>query len=330
MNSMFDLEGKSVWVAGHNGMVGSAIVRKLRETDIRVLTVDRSELDLTDATSVGMWVADKKPDCIVLAAAKVGGIQANREFPVQFLQDNLLIQANVLKAAHEADVARLLFLGSSCIYPKFAEQPITEDSLLTGPLEPTNQWYAIAKIAGIKLCEAYREQYGRRWISAMPTNLYGPGDNYDLKTSHVLPALIRKFHEAKQAGIMEVEIWGSGEPLREFMHCDDLADATVFLLERYDDAAPINIGSGEEVSIRALADIINLVVGGQARIKFNKNMPDGTPRKLMSSEKLTQLGWRSNISIRAGIKSVYSQLERSNFSEFVDPNQKLKGRIYVS
>lgn len=310
---MFDLQGKSVWVAGHNGMVGAAITRKLREMGHGVLTVDRSELDLTDATNVGMWVADNKPDCIVLAAAKVGGIQANREFPVQFLQDNLLIQANVLKAAHEANVPRLLFLGSSCIYPKFAEQPIKEESLLTGPLEPTNQWYAIAKIAGIKLCEAYREQYGRKWISAMPTNLYGPGDNYDLKTSHVLPALIRKFHEAKEAGRKEVELWGSGEPLREFMHCDDLADAAVFLLERYDDAAPINVGSGEEISIRALADIINLVVGGQAEIKFNRNMPDGTPRKLMDSTKLKNTGWRPKINLVDGISSVYEDLGTDKF-----------------
>jgi GDP-L-fucose synthase len=327
---MFDLQGKSIWVAGHKGMVGAAITRKLRDMGNEVLTVDKSDLDLIDADRVKTWVADNKPNCVVLAAAKVGGIQANREFPVQFLQDNLLIQTNVLKASHEANVPRLLFLGSSCIYPKFAEQPIKEECLLTGPLEPTNQWYAIAKIAGIKLCEAYREQYGRKWISAMPTNLYGPGDNYDLETSHVLPALIRKFHEAKEAGRKQVELWGSGEPLREFMHCDDLADAAVFLLERYDDAAPINIGSGEEVSIRELADIINLVVGGKASIKFNKNMPDGTPRKLMCSEKLAQLGWRSSIPIRVGINSVYSQLERSNFSEFVDQNQELKGQIYVS
>jgi GDP-L-fucose synthase len=221
-----------------------------------------------------------------------------------------------MKAAHKANVERLLFLGSSCIYPKYADQPISEDSLLTGSLEPTNQWYAIAKIAGIKLCEAYRIQFGRQWISAMPTNLYGPGDNYDLQTSHVLPALLRKFHEAKVSGLKHVEVWGSGTPLREFMHCDDLADAVIFLLQHYDNLEPINIGSGHEVSIKELAEIINTVVEGDALISYNSSMPDGTPRKLMDSSKITALGWRPSLSLIDGVTNVYHHLGNSNFSDF--------------
>ena len=246
-----------------------------------------------------------KPDAIVVAAAKVGGIHANNAAPVDFLQNNLVIQNNILAAAHACDVDRLLFLGSSCIYPKFAEQPIHEDSLLTGALEPTNEWYAIAKIAGIKLVQAYRKQYGRDWISAMPTNLYGPGDNYDLETSHVLPALLRKFHEAKVSGAKEVVLWGSGTPLREFLHCDDLADALVFLLKHYSEYEHINVGSGSEVTIRGLAETIAKVVGYEAELVFDATKPDGTPRKLMDSGRLHALGWNDARSLEDGIASTY-------------------------
>ena len=250
-------------------------------------------------------MADNRPDCIVVAAAKVGGIHANNIAPVDFLQDNLTIQNNILGAAHKNDVERLLFLGSSCIYPKFADQPIREDSLLTGALEPTNEWYAIAKIAGIKLCQAYRNQYGRDWISAMPTNLYGPGDNYDLEASHVLPALLRKFHEAKVSSAKEVVLWGSGSPLREFLHCDDLADALVFLLKHYSEYEHINVGSSSEVTIRGLAETIAKVVGYEAELVFDSDKPDGTPRKLMDSSRLHELGWNNVRSLEEGIASTY-------------------------
>ena len=262
-------------------------------------------VDLLDQVAVNEWMTEARPDAIVVAAAKVGGIHANNSAPVDFLQNNLVIQNNILAAAHACDVDRLLFLGSSCIYPKFAEQPITEDSLLTGALEPTNEWYAIAKIAGIKLCQAYRKQYARDWISAMPTNLYGPGDNYDLETSHVLPALLRKFHEAKVSGAKEVVLWGSGTPLREFLHCDDLADALVFLLKHYSEYEHINVGSGSEVTIRGLAETIAKVVGYEAELVFDSSKPDGTPRKLMDSSRLSQLGWANARPIRIGIKDTY-------------------------
>jgi Nucleoside-diphosphate-sugar epimerases len=275
----WSLNNKRIWVAGHRGMVGAAVVRRLQQEPCEVITAGRDVVDLVDQRAVHDWMAETRPDAIVLAAAKVGGIKANNDFPVDFLYQNLMIEANVLAAAHAADVPRVLFLGSSCIYPKFAPQPISEDALLTGTLEPTNEWYAIAKIAGIKLTQAYRTQYGRDWISAMPTNLYGPGDNYDLVTSHVLPALLRKFHEAKEAGAPEVVVWGSGTPLREFLHCDDLADALVFLLQNYSGYDHINVGSGVEVSIRELAETIARVVGYQAAPVFDSTKPDGTPRK---------------------------------------------------
>lgn len=287
----YDLKGKRIFVAGHRGMVGSAVVRRLATEDCEVITAAREELDLVDQAAVNAWMQEQRPDAIVMAAAKVGGIKANNDFPVDFLYKNLMIETNIAQAAHEADVERFLFLGSSCIYPKFAPQPIPEDSLLTGALEPTNEWYAIAKIAGIKLMQAYRQQYGRDWISAMPTNLYGPGDNYDLNSSHVLPALLRKFHEAKAAGATSVELWGSGTPLREFMHCDDLADALVFLLKEYSGHSHVNVGSGTEVSIRALAETIARVVGYEAELVFDASKPDGTPRKLMDSTTLHRLGW---------------------------------------
>ncbi|MAW08465.1 MAG: GDP-fucose synthetase [Halobacteriovoraceae bacterium] len=301
----FDLRGKRIFVAGHRGMVGGAVVRRLAREDCEVLTASRAELDLVDQTAVQAWMQEMRPDAIVMAAGKVGGIKANSDYPVDFLYQNMMIVANVAEAAHRADVARFLFLGSSCIYPKLAPQPIPEDSLLTGPLEPTNEWYAIAKIAGIKLMQAYRQQYGRDWISAMPTNLYGPGDNYDLTSSHVLPALLRKFHEAKVAGAAQVELWGSGTPLREFMHCDDLADALVFLLEQYSGHEHINVGSGIEVSIRGLAETIARVVGIEAELVFDTSKPDGTPRKLMDSHRLHAMGWNNVRSLEDGIADAY-------------------------
>lgn len=299
------LEGKKIWVAGHRGMVGGAVARRLESEGCDLLLAGRDILDLCDQSAVKAWMADNRPDCLVVAAAKVGGIHANNLAPVDFLQDNLVIQNNIFEAAHQNNVERLLFLGSSCIYPKYADQPISEDSLLTGELEPTNQWYAIAKIAGIKLIQAYRKQYGRDWISAMPTNLYGPGDNYDLETSHVLPALLRKFHEAKVTGAKEVVLWGSGSPLREFLHCDDLADALVFLLKRYSDYEHINVGSNIEVTIKGLAETIAKVVGYEAELVFDYSKPDGTPRKLMDSSRLHQLGWNNVRSLEEGIASTY-------------------------
>jgi GDP-L-fucose synthase len=302
----YDLAGKRVWVAGHRGMVGAAVVRRLASEPCEVLTAGRDVVDLADQAAVRAWMFEARPDAIVLAAARVGGIQANATRPVDFLYENLMIEANVIHAAHAAGVERLLFLGSSCIYPKFAPQPIPEDALLTGPLEPTNEWYAIAKIAGIKLCQAFRAQYGVDYISAQPTNLYGPGDNYDLETSHVLPALLRKFHEAKEAGADTVTLWGSGTPLREFLHVDDLADALVFLLRHYSDPVPLNVGSGQEVSIRALAETIAEVVGYDARLTFDATKPDGTPRKLMDSGRLHALGWDRARSLHEGLRGTYA------------------------
>lgn len=310
----YDLTGKRVWVAGHRGMVGGAVVRRLERENCEIITAGRDVVDLVNQKAVHDWMAETRPDAIVLAAAKVGGIKANNDFPVDFLYENLMIEANIIHAAHEADVERLLFLGSSCIYPKFADQPIHEDSLLTGALEPTNEWYAIAKITGIKLCQAYRTQFGRDWISAMPTNLYGPGDNYDLNSSHVLPALLRKFHEAKQANAASVELWGSGTPLREFLHCDDLADALVFLLQDYSGYEHVNVGSGVEVTIRELAETIADVVGYDAELTFDATKPDGTPRKLMDSTRLHTLGWNNARSLRDGIAQTYDHWLSHNAS----------------
>lgn len=309
----YELSGKRIWVAGHRGMVGGAVVRRLEREDCEVILAGRDVLDLTDQRAVHDWMGRERPDAIVLAAARVGGIQANDSRPVDFLYDNLMIEANVIHAAHLCDVERLLFLGSSCIYPRLAPQPMAEDSLLTGPLEPTNQWYAIAKIAGIKLVEAHRRQHGRSWISAMPTNLYGPGDSYDLESSHVLPALLRKFHEAKLRADPEVVLWGTGSPLREFLHCDDLADALVFLLREYDGDAHVNVGSGVEVSIRELARTIAEVVGYEARLVFDETRPDGTPRKLMDSSRLHALGWNNARSLKEGLRSTYEGVLRHGF-----------------
>jgi len=302
----YSLTGKRIWVAGHRGMVGGAVVRRLATEDCEIITAGRDTVDLVDQAQVRAWMARTKPDAIVLAAAKVGGIKANNDLPVDFLYQNLMIEANILDAAHQNDVERVLFLGSSCIYPRLAPQPIPEDSLLTGPLEPTNEWYAIAKIAGIKLTQAYRQQYGRDWISAMPTNLYGPGDNYDLNSSHVLPALLRKFHEAKINRASAVTIWGSGTPLREFLHCDDLADAIIFLLKQYSDHEHINVGSGVEVTIRELAETIAKVVGYEAELVFDATKPDGTPRKLMDSGRLLTMGWNNVRSLENGVTDAYS------------------------
>lgn len=301
----FDLTGKRVWVAGHKGMVGSAIVRRLASEACEVLTVDRATLDLTDQRAVHDWMQRERPDAVFLAAARVGGIMANSTYPVDFLRDNLLIETAVIDAAHAAGVGKLLFLGSSCIYPKHAPQPIREDALLTGPLEPTNQWYAIAKIAGIMLTQAYRQQHGCDFISAMPTNLYGPGDNFDPQASHVLPALIRKVHEAKATGA-PVTLWGTGSPLREFMHVDDCADACVFLMKTYSGAEHVNIGVGSEISIRDAARLIMTVLGHDGELITDPSKPDGTPRKLMDNSRLTAMGWQPRIGLREGVADAYA------------------------
>ncbi|WP_159729282.1 GDP-L-fucose synthase [Methylosinus sp. Ce-a6] len=299
------MAARRVWIAGHKGMVGSAITRLLEGRGETVMKVDRSVVDLRNQIAVEVWLKQNRPDAIVFAAAKVGGIYANDTYPADFIYDNLAIETNIIHSAHVAGVDRLVFLGSSCIYPKFAPQPITEDALLTGPLEPTNEWYAVAKIAGIKLCQAYRKQYGRRYISVMPCNLYGPNDNFDLQTSHVLPALIRKFHEAKQAGKPEVVVWGTGTPLREFLHVDDLARGVVFCLDNYDGYEHINCGAGSEVTIRELAETVQRAVGFSGRLVFDTTKPDGTPRKLMDSSRLRELGWAPTIPLEKGVADAY-------------------------
>jgi GDP-L-fucose synthase len=299
------LSGKRIWVAGHRGMVGSAVCRRLASESCTVLTSTRTEVDLTRQLEVERFVKDSRPDVIVLAAAKVGGILANDTFPADFLYENLLIETAVFGAAHGNDVERLLFLGSSCIYPKFAPQPIVEDALLTGPLEPTNEWYAVAKIAGIKMAQAFRKQHGRDYISAMPTNLYGPGDNFDLASSHVMPALIRKAHEAKVTGAASVTVWGTGTPRREFLHADDCADALVFLLKTYSGAPHVNVGSGEDISILELTQLVCRVVGFEGEIVHDLSKPDGTPRKLMSADKLRAMGWAPSIGLEQGLAETY-------------------------
>jgi GDP-L-fucose synthase len=305
MTEPYELRGKRVWVAGHNGMVGAALVRRLATEGCTVLTASRTDADLTRQAEVEMWMSREKPDAVIVAAAKVGGILANDTYPADFLSQNLLIESNIIDTAHRIGVEKLLFLGSSCIYPRLAPQPITEEALLTGPLEPTNEWYAIAKIAGIKLCQAYRRQHGADFISAMPTNLYGPGDNFDLKSSHVLPALIRKADEAKRTDASEMVIWGSGTALREFMHVDDCADALVHMLKHYSGEGHLNVGTGEEVSIRELAGIVAEAVGFDGEIVLDRTKPDGTPRKLMDSGKLRALGWVPRIGLRNGIAATY-------------------------
>lgn len=299
-------QSEKIFIAGHRGMVGSALVRRLEADGFtRLLKRDRAQLDLTKEDSVAAFFAKEKPEIVIFAAAKVGGIKANSDFPVEFLLDNLQIQNNVLSAAYENGARKLLFLGSSCIYPKLAPQPIPEAALLTGPLEPTNESYAIAKIAGIKLAQAYALEYGANFISAMPTNLYGPNDNFDLLSSHVLAALLRKAHEAKASGARELVVWGSGKPRREFLHVDDLAAACVFLLEKYDSPEIINVGWGEDISIRDLADLICELVGFEGALSWDASKPDGTPQKLLNVSKLRALGWEPKISLRDGIAVTY-------------------------
>lgn len=305
----FPLEGRRVWVAGHRGMVGSAIVRRLSSEGCEVLTAGRDVLDLERQSAVENWIAKERPDAIFMAAAKVGGILANDTYPADFLYNNLVIETNIVDAAWRNGVSKVLFLGSSCIYPKLAPQPIMEDSLLTGPLEPTNEWYAIAKIAGIKLAQAYRKQHGCDFISAMPTNLYGTGDNYDLKSSHVMPALIRKAHEAKLSGAESITIWGTGTPRREFLNADDCADACVFLMKTYSDFEHVNVGSGEDITILELAHLVCEVVGFTGEIHTDSTKPDGTMRKLMSGEKLRAMGWKPRIELREGIAGAYAAFQ---------------------
>ncbi len=299
------MSGRRIWVAGHNGMVGSAVARCLVRGGEEVLTVGHAALDLRDQPATLAWLQQNQPDAIVLAAAKVGGIYANDAYPADFIYENLAIELSVIHAAHLAGVDRLVFLGSSCIYPKFAPQPIKEDALLAGALEPTNEWYAVAKIAGVKLCQAYRKQYGRRFISVMPCNLYGPGDNFDPLTSHAMAALLRRFHEAKLAERAEVVVWGTGKPLREFLHVDDLARAVAFLLDNYDGYEHINCGAGSDVSIAELADIIARVVDYRGKVVFDPSKPDGTPRKLMDSSRIAALGWKPRIALQDGIAATY-------------------------
>ena len=295
-----------IFVAGHRGMVGSAVMRRLQADGFKNLLIrDRSELDLMDESAVAKFFLKEKPTIVICAAAKVGGIQANNDYPVQFLLDNLRIQNNVIRSAYESGVRKLLFLGSSCIYPKFAPQPIPETALLSGPLEPTNEAYAIAKIAGIKLCQAYCREYGANFISAMPTNLYGPNDNFDLETSHVLAALIRKAHEARMRNEQRLIVWGTGKPRREFLHVDDLASACLLLLEKYDSPDIVNVGYGEDISIRELAELICEVVGFDGELAWDTSKPDGTPRKLLDVSKLCALGWQPAISLRDGITRTY-------------------------
>jgi GDP-L-fucose synthase len=303
-----------IFVAGHRGLVGSAICKKLQQQGFtQLIAKTRAELDLLDAKAVGQFFAQEKPEYVFDAAAKVGGIHANDSYPAEFLFQNLQIQNNLIHQAYLAKVKKFLFLGSSCIYPKFAPQPMKEDALLTGPLEPSNQWYAVAKIAGIKMCQAYRREYGCDFISAMPTNMYGPNDNYDLQNSHVLPALIRKFHEAKSSGAREVVCWGTGSPFREFLYSDDLAEACVFLMDKYSEEQFINIGSGFEITIKELSELVGKIIGFEGKIAWDTSKPDGTPRKLMDSSRLFALGWKPRVNLEEGIRLAYKDFcQRKN------------------
>jgi len=302
----FELKGKTVFVAGHRGMVGAALVRRLAQEDVELLTAGRSELDLRDQVAVTRWFAGNRPQAVFLAAAKVGGIVANDTLRGEFLYDNLLIAANVIHAAHANGAEKLMFLGSSCIYPRLAPQPLREDSMLTGPLEPTNEPYAIAKIAGIKMVETYRSQYGADFINVMPTNLYGPGDNYHPEYSHVVAALIRRFHEAKASGAPDVVVWGTGTPRREFLYVDDLADACIHLMKTYSSGELVNIGTGEDITIAEFARVVAAIVGYTGEIRFDPSRPDGTPRKWLDVSRLARLGWRARTSLEDGIKLAYA------------------------
>ena len=303
---IYELKGRRVFVAGHRGMAGSALIRRLERENCHILTVERSVVDLRRQDETERWFATERPDTVLLAAARVGGIKANNDFPVDFLADNLAIQQNVISASHCVGVGKLLFLGSTCIYPRLAPQPMPEESLLTGPLEPTNQWYAIAKIAGIKLCQAYRRQYGADFISVMPTNLYGPGDNYHLEHGHVVAALIRRFHEAKIDNLPFVTVWGTGTPRREFLYVDDFAEACIFLLKTYSDEGIVNIGVGEDLSIAEFARTVGSVVGYRGKITFDPSKPDGTPRKLVDTTRINALGWRASTSLADGLARAYA------------------------
>ena len=306
MSGAYTLSGKRVWVAGHRGMVGSALMRRLASENVTLLTATRAELDLTRQADVEAWMKREKPEAIFLAAAVVGGIIANSTRPVEFLTNNLQLQNNIIATAHDIGVEKLMFLGSSCIYPRMAPQPMTEDALLTGPLEPTNQWYAIAKIAGLKQCEAYRRAYGRDFISVMPTNLYGPGDSYDLTHSHVLSALMQKAHQAKTTGAPTLNVWGTGTVRREFLHVDDMADACIFLMKTYSDAGFVNIGVGTDVTIRELATLIADAVGFKGTLAFDSTKPDGPPRKLLDVGRINALGWKAKTPLREGIAATYA------------------------
>lgn len=303
---LFELRGKRVFVAGHRGMAGSAIVRRLASVGCEILTADREIVDLRNQTVTEAWMKEARPDAVFMAAARVGGIHANNTFPADFIADNLAIELNVMRASLAVGVQKLLFLGSSCIYPRDAAQPMTEEALLTGSLEPTNEWYAVAKIAGIKLAQAYRRQHGADFISVMPTNLYGPGDNYHPENSHVPAALIRRFHEAKLARRGSVEVWGTGKPLREFLAVDDLADACVFVMERYSNEGFLNIGTGEDISIGDFAKVVSDTVGYEGAIRFDTSRPDGTPRKLLDVSKASALGWKAKTTLREGLKLAYA------------------------
>ena len=305
-DKIYSLSGKRVWVAGHGGMVGRALIRRLSNVDCEVLKVTRGEIDLRRQRESETWIEANNPQVIIIAAARVGGILANATYPAEFLYDNLIIEANIIQAAYRNSVEKLLFLGSSCIYPKFAVQPIKEDALLTGALEPTNEWYAIAKIAGIKLCQSFRKQYGCDFISAMPTNLYGPWDNFNPHNSHVLPSLIRKVHEAKEFGKSEIEIWGTGKPRREFLHVDDAADGIIFLLENYSEFDHVNLGVGWDLTIDELVHRICSAVGYEGGIVYNEKIPDGTPCKRMDISKISELGWKANTNLDEGIKETYA------------------------
>ncbi len=307
---MFSFIGKKIWVAGHNGMVGRSVVKQLQNIDAKILSASRSELDLTKQEDVSKWFALNKPDVVIICAAKVGGIAANNDFPAEFIYENLMIQSNIVKSSFENNVEKLVLLGSSCIYPKYATQPISEDFLLTGELESTNEWYAVAKIAGIKLCQAYRNQYGCDYISVMPTNLYGPHDNFDLKSSHVVPALIRKTFEAKLKHKETVEVWGSGLPKREFLHVDDCAKGILFLLENYSEGSHINLGTGIDITIKELSKLIAEIIGFKGQLIFDKSKPDGTPRKLLDIEKISKMGWKPQISLKDGLRETIEFYEK--------------------